>query len=92
MVDGYLPDTLLPDPPVTLVTEVAVLLPGSPASIPERAWGGLYSRECMVAGDSLRIREVVDLSPSEGPALAREDVVEAASMCREPAGRTVVIR
>jgi len=92
MVDGYLPDSLLPDPPVTLVAEVAVLLPGRPASLPEGGRGRLYSRECVAAGDSLRIREVVDLSPPEGPALAREDVVEAASMCRRPAGRTVVLR
>ncbi|MGM0627503.1 MAG: transglutaminase-like domain-containing protein [Candidatus Fermentibacterota bacterium] len=92
MVDGYLPDTLLPDPPVTLVTEVAVLLPGRPASLPEEGRGRLYSRECAMAGDSLRIREVVDLSPPEGPALAREEVAEAASMCRGPAGRTVVLQ
>ncbi len=92
MVEGYLPDTVLADPPLTLVVDLGVLLPGPQAVLPEGAQAGMYSRELRLDGDSLRMREVVDLSPSGGRALPRAEVSRAASLCRMPSGRAVVLR
>lgn len=91
LVEGYLPDTVLADPPVTLVVDLACRLPGAPAEMPESREARLYARNAWMQGDSLRMREVVDLSPPRGPRIPRAEVARAAWLCRDPSARTVVL-
>ena len=90
LVRGYLPDTLQPDPPLTLVVRLDLALPGPPVEMPGSEGSGIYHRSCRMQGDSLRFEEAVDLSPPGGR-LTRRLMAEAALLCRDPAGRKLVL-
>jgi transglutaminase-like putative cysteine protease len=88
MVEGYLSDTLLPDPPVTLVLSLSVLTGAVPRNGPVERSAGIYSSLIRSDGDTLRMLEAVDLSrPS-----SRTDAARAALLCRDAAPRTVMHR
>lgn len=90
LVDGYLSDSVVPDPPITLVLSLAVRTDARPMRSDAAQSSDVYLRSIGADGDTVRLREAVDLSPPSGPGMPRDRLVEAAILCRKAGWRTVV--